>query len=366
MPLSIDSKELLPLLKIVNGAIETRGTLPILGNLLFRSEDDTIYFTATDSELEITCSLQTNEMYPSEEITIPARKLFDICKTLDGVINFDIDNNNIIIKNGRSKFTLQTLPAAGFPMSPTLTSTNAFTFSQGKLKNALKNTAFCMANNDVRVYLQGTLLEISDTISFVATDGHRMAATQYPNVQNLNHHRLIIPRKTVIELLKTLSSDVDDMLDILIDDNHIIFDFDDKLKFTSKLISGTFPDWNNVIPKNQEKVVIVNTLELKQSLLRTSILSSEKYKEVKFALNNGVLSIDAKNSYQEKATDELEIEYNGDELEIGFNGSYFIDAISHISTETVKLAFTDENTSCLITDQDGENSNRFIVMPMRL
>jgi len=370
MYFKISRKELLTPLKMITGVVEQRQTLPILANTLARVQNNTLHLTATDAEVEIACSLplETENVGTDNdgETTIPARKLFDICKSLpDGVgIQINTEENQAIVQAGRSKFKLQTLPASDFPSSPELTEPAEFLISQQQFKNSLYKTSFCIATNDVRYYLTGLLLEIGDgKISLVGTDGHRMAVAQH-DFASEKTASVIIPRKAVLELSKLLT-DSEDNIKVSMDDNHIRFEFSDSLVMISKLIDGKFPDWHTVIPLNPDKIVIAETGPLKQSLSRASILSNEKYKGVRLVLTPNMLTINAKNSYQEEAEEIVEVEYNGDELEIGFNGTYFVDAINVISTKMAQLAFTDTNSSCLITEEDNED-NKFIVMPMRL
>jgi DNA polymerase-3 subunit beta len=300
------------------------------------------------------------------ETTIPARKLFDICKSLPDSISIQVntEENQTIVKAGKSKFKLQTLPATDFPSSPQIEKQAEFSISQHYLKNLLYKTSFCIATNDVRYYLTGLLLEIGEgKISLVGTDGHRMAVSQH-DFDSEQTAKVIIPRKAVLELSKLLA-DSENEVSVTVDDNHIRFELNESLVMTSKLIDGNFPDWQTVVPSHVDKMVVAETTLLKHSLSRASILSNEKYKGVRLQLSPNLLTLSAKNAYQEEAEEVVEVEYTGDELEIGFNGAYILDALNVISTKMVQLAFSDSNSSCLITEEDNEES-RFIVMPMRL
>ncbi len=370
MHFKLSRKELLTPLKMITGVVEQRQTMPILANTLARVANNTLHLTATDAEVEVACSLpleaETDANENDGETTIPARKFFDICKSLsdETSIQINTDENQATIKAGKSKFKLQTLPAEEFPSSPELTEPAEFMISQQQFKNSLSKTSFCIATNDVRYYLTGLLLEIGEgKISFVGTDGHRMAVAQHDFASEKNT-RVIIPRKAVMELSKLLT-DSEDNIKVTMDENHIRFEFNDSLAITSKLIDGSFPDWQGIVPLNPDKIVLAETGSLKQSLTRASILSNEKYRGVRLALTSNLLTINAKNAYQEEAEEIVEVEYNGEELEIGFNGTYIVDAINVISTKMVQLAFIDTNSSCLITEE-GNEDNKFIVMPMRL
>ena len=370
MYFDISKKELLTPLKMITGVVEQRQTLPILANTLVAVKDNRLHLTATDAEVEIACSLPLeSENLESEtdgETTIPARKFFDICKSLsEGVtIQVTMEENQVTIKAGKSKFKLQTLPAVDFPSSPQIQEPTAFRISQHEFKKLLSKTSFCVAINDVRYYLTGLLLEIGEgKISLIGTDGHRMAVAQH-DFDRSKTAKVIIPRKAVLELSKLLT-DSETEVNVSFDDNHIRFELNDSLVMSSKLIDGNFPDWHGVIPPHPDKMVVAEKALLKDSLSRASILSNEKYKGIRFQLSTNVLTISAKNAYQEEAEEIVEVEYSGDELEIGFNGVYLLDAINAVSTKMVQLAFSDSNSSCLITEEDNEDS-KFIVMPMRL
>lgn len=372
MYFEIAKKDLLTPLKMITSVVEQRQTLPILANTLVIVKNNSLNLTATDAEVEISCNLPlTNGDLIADndgEITIPARKFFDICKSLpDSVdIQVTVEDNQAILNAGKSKFKLQTLPAEEFPSSPSLKDAKEFLIAPQDLKHLIYKTSYCIATNDVRYYLTGLLLEIADKkISFVGTDGHRMAVAQI----DLDHdqelaHKVIIPRKAILELSKLLKDGESDVK-ILMDENHICFELNDNLMMTSKLIDGNFPEWQNVLPSDTDKIVIADTKLLKQALSRASILSNEKFKGIRLNLTENLITLSAKNTYQEEAEEVIEVEYSGEELEIGFNVSYLLDTLNVISTNMTQLAFGDTNSSCLITEEDNDD-NKFIVMPMRL
>ena len=370
MYFEISRKELLSPLKMITGVVEQRQTLPILANTLVAVKDNALHLTATDAEVEIACRLplegEDGNTENDGETTIPARKFFDICKSLSDNAGLQVtwSENQAVIKAGKSKFKLQTLPAEDFPERPQIQDQAEFHLSQRQFRNLLYKTSFCIAVNDVRYYLTGLLLEVENgKISLIGTDGHRMAVAQH-DFESEQTAKVIIPRKAVQELLKLLTDSESEVI-VKVDDNHIRFELSDSLVMSSKLIDGSFPDWHVVVPPQPDKIVVADTTLLKQSLSRVSILSNEKYKGVRLALANNLLTISAKNAYQEEAEEVMEVEYNGEELEIGFNGAYLLDAINVISTKMVQFAFSDSNSSCLITEEDNEDS-KFIVMPMRL
>lgn len=370
MYIKIKKEDLSSALKTVIGVVEKRQTLPVLANILTTVKDNILSLTATDAEVEIVCRLPLapDALNKDNEggATIPARKFFDICKSLpeNTAVQINTEENQALLKAGKSKFKLQTLPAADFPNTPELNNPTKFTIQQQKLKNLLYKTSFCVAVNDVRYHLNGLLLEIGDNmITLVGTDGHRMAVAQH-EFESEQEARVIIPRKAVLELSKLLQEN-DSEITVLFDDNHIRFELSEYLVLTSKLIDGEFPDWLTVLPTNPDKHVIAETAGLKQALSRASILSNEKYKGIRLIIAPKILNINAKNASQEEAEEILEIEYDGEELEIGFNGIYILDALNVVSTKMVQLAFSDENSSCLITEEGNEYC-KSLVMPVRI
>ncbi|MGB1799495.1 MAG: DNA polymerase III subunit beta, partial [Gammaproteobacteria bacterium] len=302
----------------------------------------------------------------TDELTVPARKLFDICRALpqESELQFEVKNDRVLIKSGRSRFTLATLPAAEYPVIDITENTTSFKIKQKELEQLLSNTQFAMAQQDVRYYLNGLLLEItSNKLRAVATDGHRLALDEAEISAEINEDiQIIVPRKGITELARLLQDDSE--IEIQVSANHI------RIKnagscFTSKLIDGRFPDYKRVIPELSQTAVISDREELKSSLTRASILSNEKYRGVRIMLNSNSLRALAHNPEQEEAEEELEVQYEGEELEIGFNVSYLLDTLSIIKSEKVKLSVLDANSSCLILPEDETNC-QYVVMPMRL
>ena len=366
MNIIINRETLLNPLQHVIGAVERKQTLPILGNVLIRSENGILTLTATDLEIELVARLDVpiNEEFST---TLPARKLLDICKALpEGVdIDFNIDNNQVTLKSGRSRFTLSSLPAKDFPGIDEIKSNHQFDIPQKTLKVLIDKTAFAMAQQDVRYYLNGMLLELSKQgIRLVATDGHRLALSEHEqNLDVQTDKQLIVPRKGILELARLLTP-TDDKARVILSQNHIRIETD-HLLFTSKLIDGKFPDYNRVIPVDGNKTLTVNRDLLKQSLHRISILSNEKYRGIRLTLSDNNLSIQANNPDQEEAEEELTVDYNESNLEIGFNVTYLLDVLSVLDSEEVKIKLKDANSSCVITSSDSDKF-RYVVMPMRL
>ncbi len=372
MQFEIAKDSLLKPLTAIGGVVEKRQTLPVLSNVLMKVEGNTIRFTGTDLEVELTSEVDqiSNSEGINGAITLPARKLTDICKNLpdDAVIRFQLEEQRAIIRSGRSRFNLTTIPAEDFPALEDMEPLCQFTIQQQQLRNLLEKTQFCMANQDVRYYLNGLLFEISNgVLSSVATDGHRLAYMNVEGVDIDTNIQVIIPRKGVSELFRLLESS-EQPSHIRLNQNFIQVQFGETT-FSSKLIDGRFPDYTRVIPPidSEDKVLMVDRELLRQSLIRTSVLSNEKFRGIRLNLSQNRLLLSINNPEQEEAEEELEIDYPTDqgELEIGFNVSYMIDALGAITTEQVQLRFTNENNSCLILAQDGSGA-RYVVMPMRL
>ena len=357
---------LLKPLQQVGGVVERRQTLPILANVLINAGNGKLNITATDLEVEMKTTA-TVDCDSEVDFTLPARKLLDICKALpeDANIELTIENERAVIKSGRSRFTLGILPANDYPTIEPSVSSHRFSITQSLLKRLIEKTQFAMALQDVRYYLNGLLIEIRDgQIRAVATDGHRLAMSEAECVlEEQTGIQVILPRKAVLELSRLLS-DSNDPINIDVSSNHIRFTMDET-SFTSKLIDGKFPDYQRVIPANTDKEIIADREQLKQALMRTSILSNEKYRGIRFQFSSGMLQLLAHNPEQEEAEDEMEINYQGDELVIGFNVGYLIEVLNVIESESVRILLSDSNSSCLIQNLDHEQ-NRYVIMPMRL
>ena len=366
MNFNITRSEILPSLQTVCSVIDRRQALPILSNLLIVVEKDKIVLTGTDMEVEMVTTISHQPETPGE-ITVPARKLLDICKALpeDSKIGLNFNKDQVLVKSGKSKFTLVTLPATEYPSTEALGNSSQITLPQKEFRALLEDTMFSMAQQDVRYYLNGLLLELDkNSLRAVATDGHRLALKEIKVKTGIEEaQQIIIPRKGVIELIRLLDGE-DENINVEVSQNHIRVS-KDKVQFTSKLIDGKFPDYQRVIPKEGNHPVKTNRDILKQGLIRASILSNEKYKGIRLVLQNDMLKAFAHNPEQEEAEEEIEINYKGDDIEIGFNVTYLLDALSSVKTEDVILNISDPNSSCLILPDDDTDC-KYVVMPMRL
>ena len=367
MKFVVSREALLKPLQLVAGVVERRQTLPVLSNVLLVLNGDQLSLTGTDLEVEIVGRVQLEQAGESGEITVPARKLVDICRSLpDGSnIEFFQEEQRIIVKSGRSRFTLSTLAASDFPNVEDSPGNLQFSCAQQEIKRLIERTAFAMAQQDVRYYLNGMLWEVrQDQLRVVATDGHRMAmCTRAVAVNSAEIIQAILPRKGVLELSRLLD-DSTAQVEITLSANHIRVT-SAEYTFTSKLVDGKFPEYERVLPRGGNKVVIGSRLELKQAFGRTAILSNEKYRGVRLLLSDGVLTIVANNPEQEEAEEQVTVDYSGDSLEVGFNVSYLQDVANVINHENIKITLSDANSSALIEEPENSDS-LYVVMPMRL
>ena len=366
MKLSIQREKLLQPITQVVGVVERRQTLPVLANFLISAKSGSLSVTGTDMEVELITSVDA-DVQSEGETTVPARKLVDIVRMLpDGVtITFAPDGDKLIVASGKGRYTLATLPAAEFPATDQVETLEVINIQEVRLKNLLDKTAFAMANQDVRYYLNGLLFDFHDNqLTAVATDGHRLALCDLGGDVGLAEERqLIVPRKGVLELSRMLS-DSDDAVELALGKNHIRL-VKGNTVFTSKLIDGRFPEYRAVIPKGTDKHIKIDRDAFTRALQRASILSNEKYKGVRLEAEGGRIRIIAHNPQHEEAVEELEAELNFDNLAIGFNVTYLLDALLAIDSDTVLMELKDANSSCLISG-DGGGRDRHVVMPLKL
>jgi DNA polymerase-3 subunit beta len=359
---------LLKPLAAVIGIVERRNTLPILSNVLLQCRDRALSCLATDLELEV-CAQVALEGESDFTLTTSARKLYDIVRSLpeEAKISLDLQDGRLTVKSGRSRFTLQTLDAATFPRMPELSDASVeLRLNQGALRELLRLTQYAMAQQDIRYYLNGLLLDQSgETLRLVATDGHRLAYAEgrADGAASGASSSTILPRKLVQELSRLLG-DGDETVTLQVGPQQVRASFGD-IRIASKVIDGKFPDYNRVIPQDQPKAIEVGRSTLLDALRRAEILSNDKLRSVRLLLDSGRLSVSCTNTEQEEAAEELEVDYQGDALDIGFNVQYLLEALATLGGETVTLNLRDQNSSCLLTDRDNPGY-RYVVMPMRL
>lgn len=365
MKFSAAREVLLKPLQAVIGVVERRQTMPILSNVLLIAQDGQLSVTATDLEVELVAQAEV-EVENGGEITVSGRKLLDICKALPegSDIHISLSGEKLSVRAGRSKFNLATLPAAEFPVVEDIKAGQTISVSQEALGHLIEKTHFSMAQQDVRYYLNGMLLETSGQhLRAVATDGHRLALCQVElDGADLEEQQVIVPRKGVLELQRLMSGEGD--LNIELGSNHIRIQLEG-IRFTSKLIDGKFPEYDRVIPKESANELKANRSEFRDALQRTAILSNEKYRGIRLVIRDSGVILQAHNPEQEEAEEELEVEYSGEDIEIGFNVNYLLDALGAVEGDIVTLSVQDSNSSCLIR-QPGNEDSTFVVMPMRL
>ena len=367
MRINIEREELLKSLTPVAGVVERRQTLPILSNIFLKFDGKTLTLTGTDLEVEVTTKLLVSDG-DKGEVTIPARKLLDICRALPAHAKIEIKQGKerITIKSGNSRFTLLTLPTTDFPNIEAARWEQTLMLPQRLLKELLEKTHFCMAQQDVRYYLNGLLLELSkpDHLQAIATDGHRLALGRTTLSAGIaGEKQIIIPRKGVQEIIRFLE-DNDETAEVQLNNNHLRINLKE-LTFTSKLIDGRFPDYNKVIPATHTKQIILPREQLRETLSRVAILSSDKYRGARINLSPGLMKVTAHNPEQEEAEEELPVAYQGEALEIGFNINYLIEAVVALGGAEVEVGLTDPNSSCTLS-APGDKKYLYIVMPMRL
>lgn len=366
MKLSMSRESLLKPLQAVMGVVERRQTMPILANVLLKVQKDSLSVTASDLEVELVAHTNSVSVEVPGDITVPGRKLLDICRALpeSATVKLSLKGDRVTLQSGRSKFVVATLPAAEFPVVENIDADRELKVSKADLARVLDKTHFSMAQQDVRYYLNGLLLETdADKLRGVATDGHRLALSELSlGKSDGGSSQVIVPRKGVLELQKLLEGEGE--VSVLLSGNHVRVELDD-IRFTSKLIDGRFPDYERVIPKEGSNLVVGNRDAIRQALQRAAILSNEKYRGVRLEFEKGRIRIQANNPDQEEAEDEVEVDYDGDTIEIGFNVNYLLEALGAVDSEQVEISLVDPNSSCIVRAPDDANS-LYVVMPMRL
>jgi len=364
-------EKVLGALQAVSGIVERRHTLPILANVLIRKTGGQVELTSSDLEIQVRTTAEFDGDAGNFATTVGARKLIDILRSLPSDQNVTLSSaqNKLTLQGGKSRFTLQTLPADDFPLVQEAADFGpVFSVPQKTLKALINQVHFAMAVHDIRYYLNGILFVAEGkSLTLVATDGHRLALAQADLEIEIPKQEVILPRKTVLELQRLLKDEKegqDSPIEMRFAGNQAKFSFSG-MEFVTKLVEGKFPDYNRVIPKNHKNHVTLGRAPLLASLQRAAILTSEKFKGVRVNIEPGVLRIASSNAEQEEAKEELEIDYNGDAIEIGFNVTYLMDALANMSVEMVKLELQDTNSSALFTVPE-QAGFKYVVMPMRI
>lgn len=366
MKFNVEREHLLKPLQQVSSPLSGRPTLPILSNLLLQVTDDDLLLTSTDLEMEMVARVALVATHEPGATTVPARKFFDICRGLpEGAeVRVSLESDRILIRSGRSRFSLSTLPAVDFPNLEDWQSEVEFTVAPVILKRLIELTQFSMAHQDVRYYLNGMLFEIEgEELHTVATDGHRLAICSMLLGEVLPSYSVIVPRKGVIELMRMVAGG-ENLVKLHIGSNNIRVSVGDYI-FTSKLLDGCFPDYRRVLPKSPDKILEADCDMFKQALIRAAILSHEKFRVVRLYLNTNQLKIIANNPEQEEAEEILDVVYQGEEMEIGFNVSYVLDVLNALKCKNVRLLLTNGISSVQFEDSSNQ-AVVYVVMPIRL
>ena len=354
-------------LQTVSGIVERRHTLPILANILIRKEGDAVSFLSTDTEIQIVTHADIGAPGEDATTTVAARKLLDILRALpdSSDIVISLNDKRLVVSSGKSRFSLQTLPADDFPtVSQPIEYETSVTLPQKALKNLLGMVYFAMAQQDIRYYLNGLLLQVDgNTIKAVATDGHRLAFCQMATDQTFPKNDVIIPRKTILELQRLLE-DSEDPVRIDFSGAQVRFVFGD-VELISKLVEGKFPDYTRVIPKGYKNRFTVSREQLQKALQRAAIMTSDKFKGIRCILAPGSIKISSTNADQEEAVEEIELDYTGDNIDIGFNVTYLLDVLWNLKNDEIGIELGDANSSALVSISDNTDF-KYVVMPMRI
>ena len=368
MKFTTEKNEIVDALQMGASIAERRQTIPILANLRIVARDGKVEITATDLEIQIKTLTEVKKVVEEGEITVSARKMSELCRSLpdNEALEFDLNNGKLTVSSKNFHADFATISALDFPELEIKEETNSLSISSSALQRLLNKTAFCMASQDVRYYLNGLLVEYKGgEVNAVATDGHRLALATSPldKTITIDGERQILPRKAVLELSKILRQENEDIK--ITFGNSSLSIQDKNLDFSTKLIDGKFPDYEKVLPSGDPNSLEVSKESLQSALSRASVLSNEKYRGVRFALDKNTLKLTANNPEKESAEELLDVNYNGNPMEIGFNIGYLLDVLGTIETDNVELNFYGEESSCLIREP-GNQGEVYVIMPMRL
>ena len=368
MKFTTEKNEIVDALQMGASIAERRQTIPILANLRIVARDGKVEITATDLEIQIKTLTEVKKVVEEGEITVSARKMSELCRSLpdNEALEFDLNNGKLTVSSKNFHADFATISALDFPELESKEETNSLSISSSALQRLLNKTAFCMASQDVRYYLNGLLVEYKGgEVNAVATDGHRLALATSPldKTITIDGERQILPRKAVLELSKILRQENEDIK--ITFGNSSLSIQDENLDFSTKLIDGKFPDYEKVLPSGDPNSLEVSKESLQSALSRASVLSNEKYRGVRFALDKNTLKLTANNPEKESAEELLDVNYNGNPMEIGFNIGYLLDVLGTIETDNVELNFYGDESSCLIREP-GNQAEVYVIMPMRL
>ncbi len=366
--LTINKQDLLNPLLTVIGAVDKKQAFVILSNILVTVKQEELVLTATDLEIEMTSHAPCVSADAADhQSTVPAKKMVDIIRSLDDEppLKLRFDAQHVVIKQGRSQFKIATMPADDYPCIQGDLSQLNLTVPRMVLMHLLQSTAFAMAQQDVRVYLNGLFIELDgQSITTVTMDGHRMAVCKWTCDTKHSPHRLLLPKKGVQEMMRLLQSVPDESVILLAGVNHIKL-VTQQHTFFSKLIESPFPPYSRAIPRTQDKHVIIDRELLKRALSRIIILAHEKSHAVLLSIQDQQLTLIANNQEQEEALESLAAQTQGDALQIGVNAHYLLDVLNYIHDGLLRLSFTDRDSSILVESLEDEQY-QYVIMPMKI
>lgn len=356
-----------PLQQIVR-VIGNGQRMPILSNLLLQCHDNRLVISGTDLEVQIVSRLNLDNMRTGGSITLPAKKLLDICRLLptDSSIKFDIDHGTekVKISSGRGRYSLNTMPADCFPEFQSHIAMETFKVKAGTLKQAIDKTAFCMGSDDVRIYLNGIELSINGSkLKLVASDGCRLSMYEDNAIDADSNVTFIIPRKAVQELGRLLGEPENDVV-IRASKNSVEFLYEN-VHFYSKLVDAKYPNFSRCYNQDFLPPIRIDRISLKEALMRVKVLANEKSKGITFDIKDGLLTLSSNNPDCDEAEEIIEIDYDGNSVNISFNAQYMLDAVSNIDSDAVNISVAANASACFL-DDPGNSQFKFIVMPMRL
>ena len=369
MKFTVATKPLLKALQVVIGAIEHRQTMQILANVLFTINEQQLLIIATDTEIELISAVPLKQKIKMPSFTVPGRKLLDICRTVpedsESEFLFDQEHERVIVTIGLSRFTLATLPAAGFPNIPEQTSIVQFTTQQKNLKTLTEKTHFAIPQQSARHYLLGMFLEVKDgVVTAAASDGHRLALYSIKTTTDKKAFaQIIIPRKGVIELMRLLENSEEE-ISVALNENYIRI-IGRTFVYTSKLIVGKFPNYAKLIPQGNDKIIVLDRDQLKQAIIRVSILSNEIFRNIRLQLQRDSLRLITNNPEQEEAVEDLAVTYSGEKFEAIFNVNYFVDILNSLETPKVRVLLKNNESGALVEEVNGQNECTYVLMPIR-
>ena len=369
MKITIERSQLLRALNHVQSVVERRNTIPILSNVLLSADDGVLSLTATDMDLaiveKVVCAIERGGA-----TTAPAHTLYDIVRKLpDGSqVQLETDGDRLQLSAGRSRFTLQTLPTEDFPLMAGGDMAHGFELDASILRSLIDRTRFAISTEETRYYLNGIYLHVIDgepsLLRAVATDGHRLARVEMEMPSEASGMPgVIVPRKTIAELRK-LIEDVDGSVAIGLSETKIRFEFGEAL-MTSKLIDGTFPDYERVIPSGNDKTLTVDCPSFAAAVDRVSTIATEKMRAVKLAIGDGQIVLSATSQDNGMATEEIAVDYAFDAIEIGFNARYLLDIAGQIESNQAEFQMADAASPTIVRDSE-DPSALYVLMPMRV